>query len=371
MEGVGQLAGGIAHNFNNLLTVILGHSEFALEALSKDDPNRAGIEGIRDAGKSAAALTQQLLAFSRRQLIRPEVVDLNALVAQSKKLFGRLIGEDIDVDVVLSGVESTVFADPAQIEQVLMNLIVNGRDAMPAGGTLTIAVENVEVTQVPGQTQFELAPGSYALLSISDTGMGMDKSTMGKIFEPFFTTKPLGKGTGLGLATVYGIVKQSGGHIAVESDLGKGTTFRVCLPRTDRVSETAVSETVAMRTTAGETILLVEDDDGVRGLTQRILTAAGYKVLLAATGSEALEVIKREDTPVHLVLTDVIMPCMSGRELVERITKIRPEIKSLYMTGYMPDTLLNKGALDETVHLITKPFTHAALTGMVRRVLDS
>jgi DNA-binding response OmpR family regulator len=367
MEAVGQLAGGIAHDFNNLLTVIAGETELLSERLEPADPLRRDVAAIAGATERAAALTRQLLAFSRRQLLKPRVLDLNELVASVDAMLRRVIGEDVELVTRRSGAAVPVEADPSQLEQVVLNLAVNARDAMPDGGRLTIEVSQVELP--PGHG---LGPGSYALLKVSDTGTGMDAETLERVFEPFFTTKPEGAGTGLGLSTVYGIVTQSGGDVRVASTPGAGTTFEVYLPSTAQLPATAPAEPApAFAPPATGTILLVEDDDAVRELALRALSDAGYAVLEAGDGGDALALCDAHDGPIDLLLTDVVMPEMSGRELAERRAPLRPETRVLYMSGYPADAIVRREVLDGGVELLEKPFTPMSLRRRVRAALDA
>jgi PAS domain S-box-containing protein len=372
MEAVGRLAGGVAHDFNNLLTVINGYCEILLGRLGPDDPARSELDAIKQAGERAATLTGQLLAFSRRQVLQPKVLDLNAVVANMDKMLRRVIGEDIALNVVLRPGLGRVKADPGQIEQVIMNLAVNARDAMPHGGRLTIEAANVELNETYARRLITVTPGPHVLLAVSDTGCGMDRETQARIFEPFFTTKEKGKGTGLGLATVYGIVKQSGGSIWVYSEPGQGTTFKIYLPRVEEaVATTAAPEATSARLPRGtETILLVEDAAGVRALARAVLLACGYSVLEAPTPGTALEIGARHDGPIHLLVTDVIMPEMSGREVAESLTRARPEMKVLYVSGYTDDTIGHHGVLEPGIAFLQKPFSPEALARKVREVLE-
>ena len=370
MESVGRLAGGVAHDFNNLLTIINGTAELGLVGLREGDPLYADLQEVRQAGERAAALTRQLLAFSRRQVLQPQVLSLNAVVGDMEGMLRRLIGEDVDLAFVPAEDLGRVKVDPGQVEQVLLNLAVNSRDAMPEGGTLTIATRNVELDETYAAQHSSVVPGLYVMLAISDTGVGMDEATRARIFEPFFTTKDPGRGTGLGLSTVYGIVKQSGGSIWVYSEIGKGTTFRVYLPRVEEAVDTdrpVRTSTVARGT---ETLLLVEDEEGLRHLAERVLKSAGYTVLVAANGGEGLLLLERHDGPVHLMLTDIVMPGMSGQELAERLQETRPEMKVLYSSGYTDDAILRHGVLDDKSHFISKPYSIVELTRKVREVLD-
>jgi PAS domain S-box-containing protein len=371
MEAVGQLAGGVAHDFNNLLTIILGYSILLLRELGPEDPRRAPLEGIKEAGDRAAALTQQLLAFSRRQVLAPQVLDLNAVVADMEEMLRRLIGEDIDLLTVLKPELGLIKADRSQIEQILMNLVVNARDAMPTGGKLTIETAAAELDEAYARRHPGVTPGAHVMLAVSDTGHGMDEATRARIFEPFFTTKEKGKGTGLGLAVVYGIAKQSGGSIWVYSEPGRGTTFKVYLPRVEAVPEKAAAVPVNERSHRGtETVLLVEDEAAVRSFVREILQSNGYVVLEASQAGEALEACERHAAPIHLLLTDVVLPATSGPELAGRLKSLRPEAKILYMSGYTDNAVVHHGVLEPHVALLQKPFTPAALLRKVREVLE-
>jgi len=374
MEGVGQLASGIAHDFNNLLTVINGTSDLVLAQVSQGDPVHADVQEILHAGERAAALTRQLLAFSRQQILESRVVSLNTLVGGMESLLRRVLGEDIDLVVVPAPGVGHVKVDPGQIEQVITNLAVNARDAMPQGGRLTIETQTVTTDRAYArQLGMTMPPGSYVLLVVSDSGAGMDEATRARVFEPFFTTKGPGKGTGLGLSTVYGIVKQSHGFIWVYSEVGQGTSFKIYLPRVTEVADTDhPTPTVVSSSGAGtETILLAEDNAGLRKLVTRVLVPAGYTVLEAATGDEALRLVERHEAPVHLLLSDVVMPGLSGRQLAEQLAQTRPGMKVLYMSGYTNDTIVRHGVLEAQMPFLNKPFTAAALLRKVREVLDS
>ena len=372
MEAVGRLAGGVAHDFNNLLTVITGYSELLLSHLGEDDPRREEAEQIRKAGNRAAALTRQLLAFSRRQVLQPEVLDLNRVVQELETMLRRLIGENMDLATSLAAGLGKVKVDPGQIEQVVVNLVVNARDAMPGGGKLTIRTANVVTDGEAARGDGTVPSGSYVLLEISDTGCGMDPGTIANIFEPFFTTKEVGKGTGLGLATVYGIVKQSGGHISVTSDPGKGATFHIYLPRIEESAAEPKTVPASTASTCGqETVLLVEDSEVVRRLVREILERNGYNVLEASQGSDAILVCSGHKGAIHLILTDVVMPGMSGRELCTRLTPLYPGVKVIYMSGYTDDAIGHHGVLEPGTAYLQKPFTPNALERKVREVLDT
>jgi PAS domain S-box-containing protein len=370
LEAIGQLAGGVAHDFNNLLTVIGGYSSILLGKLPQDSPHRSSIEEIKKANDRASALTRQLLAFSRKQILQPKVLDLNTVVTDLEKMVRRLIGEDIDLLTITSPVLGRVKADPGQIEQVLLNLIVNARDAMPKGGKLTIETRNVVHSEEYAQRHAAL-PGPYVMLAVSDTGRGMDATTQPRVFEPFFTTKGSGKGTGLGLATVYGIVKQSGGNIRVYSEVGRGSTFKVYLPRVDEAvdgEEEVISRSVPQGT---EMVLLVEDEDQVRSILKHILEGQGYQVLSASNGEEALSISQDLERDIKLMITDVVMPQMSGRELAERVLAVRPNLPVLFMSGYTDDAIVRHGLLEEKLNFMQKPFDSATVARKVREVLDS
>ena len=371
LETIGRLAGGVAHDFNNLLAVIIGHSELAIEALPSEHPVRPDLAEIQATCQRAAALTQQLLAFSRRQVLRPEVVEPAAVIAGMEPMLRRLIREDIELVLLPGLMGAKVRVDRGQLEQVVMNLVVNSRDAMPNGGRLSIGSAVVDLDDSYAGRHITVGPGPYVMLSVTDTGIGMDQHIQAHMFEPFFTTKPLGKGTGLGLATVYGIVKQSGGHIWVYSEPGRGTAVKVYLPLDPSESTSAPAPAVRTAETGrGETVLLVEDEAGVRDITRRILTRAGYRVLASGDSSEALEATKLLEEPVDLILTDVVMPRMNGRELADGIAERWPGIKVLFMSGYTDEAIVHHGVLEPGVHFISKPFTAAALTRKIRELLD-
>jgi len=369
MEAVGRLAGGVAHDFNNLLMVISGYAEVILAALDTEHPLYEKARSIQQASDRATTLTRQLLAFSRKQLLELKVVDVNSIVADMERLLRPLIGEDVELVTRLAPEAGFTRADAGQLEQVLMNLVVNAKDAMPAGGgKLTIETQNVAIDEGHRRGQNFIRPGSYVLLSVSDTGMGMDKETQSRIFEPFFTTKEKGKGTGLGLSTVYGIVKQSGGYVMVQSEVGQGTSFHIYLPQVEGVAE-KLAAPVARATEGGtETILLVEDEESVRQLVRDTLAARGYNVLEAGNGEAALDVAMREHK-IDLVITDVIMPGMGGRELVQHLAKSRPESKVLYLSGYTEDAITSEGNIGTGAAFLQKPFTLQNLSRKVREVL--
>ena len=373
MEAIGRLAGGIAHDFNNLLMVISGYSEFLLDRLGPDPALRGPAQEIAGASQRASSLTRQLLAFSRKQMLAPKILDLNGVVTENLKMLTRVIGEDIDLVMVPAPSLGAVRADAGQIDQVIMNLAVNARDAMPSGGKLTIETSNVSLDEEYARFHAPLRPGDYVMLAISDTGLGMDSETQSHIFEPFFTTKGP-KGTGLGLSTVYGIVKQSGGYIWVNSEPGKGTSFKIYLPRIAERAEPAqvvASNESAFTEPGTETILLAEDEANLRYLARQFLEKQGYKVIEAADGAVAMQIAVAHEGVIHLLLTDVIMPGMNGRELAQRISEIRPQTKVLYMSGYTENVIGHNGTLDAGVRLLQKPFTLRDLKSKVREVLDS
>ena len=370
MEAIGRLAGGVAHDFNNLLSVIAGYAELILRGLPADSPQRGKGEEILKASARAAALTRQLLAFSRQQVLQPKIFDLNAVVSEMQAMLERLIGVDIHLDTRLAPQLGRVKADPGQIEQVVMNLVVNARDAMPDGGRIALATSNVEMDDAYVREHLGSRPGPYVLLEVSDNGHGMDAETQAHIFEPFFTTKEKGKGTGLGLATAYGVVKQSGGYIWVESQPGRGTTFHVFLPRVEALDEVAGPVAVEPEQAfAGETILLVEDQEAVRQLTREILEMSGYVILEAASGKEALRISLEHHAPIRLMVTDVVMPGMSGTELAQRLRALRPEMKVLYISGYADDALRDD-ALDAGAIFLQKPVKASELERVVRQLLE-
>ena len=368
MEAVGTLAGGVAHDFNNMLMVVNGYSEQVARRLAPDDPLRAKVEEIRRAGERATALTGQLLAFSRKQVLAPRVLDLNTAIRGLEKMLRRLIGEHIDMVVVPGRALGRVKTDPGQIEQVVMNLAVNARDAMPNGGGIRLETENVEVGPAEARAQVGLLPGRYVLLTVADSGTGIDAATLPHIFEPFFTTKAAGKGTGLGLSTVYGIVKQSGGYVGVTSTPGLGTTFRVYLPATEEPLAAGPGETSAPHAAAAGTVLVAEDDPTVRGLVCSSLADAGYTVLEARHAGEAVELCDRYKDGIDLLLTDLVMPQMTGRDLARRVVAMRPAIRTLYMSGYAEPELLEGLAEGD---FLAKPFTTDTLTNRVRDILAS
>ncbi|MGM0665226.1 MAG: PAS domain S-box protein [Thermodesulfobacteriota bacterium] len=371
MESLGRLTGGVAHDFNNLLTVIMANVDLLNGELDKDSPFHEYTTDIRDAAERAANLTRQLLAFSRKQLLQPEAADLNEVIGGMNNLLQRILREDIEARYVPASELGKVMVDKGQIEQVIMNLVVNARDSMPEGGSLTIETADVVLDEQYAGSHLAVAPGPHVMLAVSDTGCGMSPEILDRMFEPFFTTKEAGKGTGLGLPTVYGIVKQSGGNIWVYSEPGKGTCFKIYLPRVDRDVEQEKKKTVSRVSPGGaETILVVEDEVQIRNLAARILAGYGYRVLRAANGPEAVKAAQGHEGPIHLLLTDVVMPGkMSGRELAHELTGLRPEMKVIFMSGYTDNAIVHHGVLDPGLNFLQKPFTPAALSGKVRNVL--
>ena len=370
MEAMGQLAGGVAHDFNNLLTVIKGNTQFVLEALPPDHPSRSDLDEISRAAEHATALTRRLLAFSRRQILQPTVVHMSHVIANLQQMLRRLIGEDVELTTHLAPDSGQVRADTSQLEQVVMNLAVNARDAMPRGGKLIIETADVELDEVYARTHSDVTPGPYVLLSISDTGTGIPPEVMAHIFEPFFTTKTRERGTGLGLPMVHGIVKQSGGHLTVYSEVGVGTTFRIYLPRVEAGEVSQRKASMGPRSGGCETILVVEDDAAVRKLAGRILEGAGYSVLEAESGLQAIAIAAAHEQPIHLLLTDVVMKGLGGPEVAKRLQHLRPTLKVLYMSGYTENAIARHGVLEPGLALLAKPFTAQALTSKVREVLD-
>ncbi len=372
MESVGRLAGGIAHDFNNLLTAILGYAELAAGRLKPEDPSLLDLSEIDKAAQRAADLTRQLLAFSRKQVLELRVIDLNRVVSNTHKLLRRLIGEDVELVLSLKERLGSVKADTGQIEQVLLNLAVNSRDAMPKGGKLTIETSEIELDESYSTFHFDVPPGPYVVLAVSDTGTGMDAKTLSHVFEPFFTTKEAGKGTGLGLSTVYGVVKQSGGHVTAYSEPGVGTTFKIYLPRVEDAPETDRTSSAPAALAGGtQTILVVEDEEAIRRLTCRVLEAQGYTVLSAASGGEALLLLEKHAREIHLLITDVVMPAVSGRELARSAAALRPLMKVLFMSGYTDNVIVHHGVLDAGTAFLQKPFTPRSLAQKVREVLDA
>jgi PAS domain S-box-containing protein len=371
LDAIGQLAGGVAHDFNNLLTVIGGYSEVVLTELPPESALRAHVGEIRKAAERAAGLTRQLLLFSRKQVLEPRVLNLNAIVIDTQKMLGRLIGEDISLTTKLDPNLGPVLADAGQMEQIIMNLALNARDAMPQGGKITIETANVELDEIYARMHPEAPPGRYSLLAVSDTGCGISDDVKAHLFEPFFTTKAPNHGTGLGLATVYGIVKQCRGHIGLYSEPNQGATFKIYLPRLDETMATGkVKERLADPPHGRETVLVVEDGDAVRAITRQMLQMAGYRVLEASDGAEATRLVEAFAEPIHLLVTDVIMPHMGGRQLAGHLVKLRPELKVLFFSGYMDDAIVRHGILQAEVAFLHKPFTLTALANKVREVLD-
>jgi two-component system cell cycle sensor histidine kinase/response regulator CckA len=372
MEAVGRLSGGVAHDFNNLLGVIIGYAEFLQERLDPANALRGSVDEILSAGKRAASLTRQLLAFSRQQVLDPRVLDLNGAVSDMDKLLRRLIGEDIELTTILSPDLGRVKADQGQLEQVILNLAVNARDAMPHGGKLIIQTKNFVMDEAfVRRYPYPVQPGAYVQLAVSDSGIGMDAETKARAFEPFFTTKEKGKGTGLGLSTVYGVVKQSGGYIDIVSAPGAGATFQIYLPSVDEPVRSGAGVPVALHSFEGqETILIVEDETSLRTLTHNTLELAGYKVLEAKDGINALSVSDRHTEPIDLLLTDVVMPGMGGRTLAQELTRRRPAVRVVFMSGYTGQTIGVQGPIDPGSAFLLKPFTRDALTRKIREVLD-
>src|SRR5919108_635499 len=372
MEAIGRLAGGVAHDFNNVLTAIFGYADLVAEELPARAPARKDLAEIRKAAERAAALTKQLLAFSRQQMLQPRVLNLNELVEDVDKMLRRLIGEDIDLRLALTPGVGNVRVDPGQLQQVIMNLVVNARDAMPTGGKLLLETDNAELSEQYAEAHQPVVPGAYVLLAVSDTGIGMDTNTRARIFEPFFTTKEKGKGTGLGLSTVYGIVKQSGGYIWPYSEPGRGTTFKIYLPRVEGPAEGPVARGEGPRPSGGrETILLAEDDAILRPLTKGLLEKLGYQVLQAENAAQALAAARAHRAPIHLLVADVVMPGGSGRELAQQLAEIRPETRVLYVSGYTVDAIVHHGMLEPGLNFLQKPFNPDALARKVREVLDA
>jgi nitrogen-specific signal transduction histidine kinase/ActR/RegA family two-component response regulator len=371
MEAVGRLAGGIAHDFNNLLMVIQGYADLLAERLPAGDPLRRNAEQIQTASQRATSLTRQLLAFSRKQMLAPKVISVQSILGDMERILRRLIGEDIQLETSSAPDVGLIKADRSQIEQVILNLAVNARDAMPQGGRLTIETANVDLDASYARSPVVLAPGKYVMLAVTDNGCGMDAETQTHIFEPFFTTKEKGKGTGLGLATVYGIVKQSGGYVWVYSEPGRGTSFKIYLPMVENVEESGRDNRGDPQSSGRgtETILLVEDEKGVRELAREYLEMSGYTVIEAEDGHTALELAAMHSGTIHLLMTDVVMPGISGRELADRVKRIRPKIQVLYMSGYTDQAVVHHGILDMDAVLLQKPFTMATLSSKLRELL--
>ncbi len=371
MEAVGRLAGGIAHDFNNLLTVINGYCDLTLLKLDSNDPLRNNIDGVNQACDHAAGLTRHLLAFSRKQVLKPEVLSLNTVLSEMCRMIPPLIGEDIELLIDLCPHLGRVKADPGQIEQILVNLAVNARDAMPSGGELAMKTTNVILDDELASKFESVQSGRYVLLTVSDTGHGMSSETLQQAFEPFFTTKEIDRGTGLGLSTVYGIVKQSGGYVSVESEVARGTTFKIYLPQVDEeVSHVDKPATPSAMFTGRETVLLVEDDSQVRTVAAAALKMSGYEVLVAASGDEALLICEQSNSKIDLLLTDVVMPRMSGQELSDRLKTMRPDTRVLYMSGYSEDAIIHHGVMEMGAEFIEKPFSIESLTRKIRQMLD-
>jgi two-component system, cell cycle sensor histidine kinase and response regulator CckA len=371
MEAVGRLAGGVAHDFNNMLTVIAGYNRMILDELSTLDPLRGYAEEILKAADRAGAITNQLLTFSRRQIAKPRVIQLNMVIAQTDKMLRRLIGEDVHLQLNLRPDVGNIKADPGHVEQAIVNLVVNARDAMPDGGRLTIETANAHLDENYTRTHLGVLPGEFVMVAVSDTGHGMDAETRRRIFEPFFTTKERGRGTGLGLATVYGTVKQAGGDIWVYSEPGRGSTFKLYFPRVaEPLSEAAADgDAEAVRTNGRETILLVEDEKAVRELTLRMLQQLGYSVMTAESGDDALRISQAHADELSLLLTDVVMPGMSGRQLADALVLERPTLKVLFLSGYTEDTVVHHGVLDPGVDFLPKPFSREVLGKKLREIL--
>jgi PAS domain S-box-containing protein len=373
MEAVGRLAGGVAHDFNNLTTAILGYSELMLRRLGPDDPLRRHVAEVTRAAERAAALTRQLLAFSRKQLLQPKVLDVAEVLEHSRGLLERLIGEDVELVTRGEPGVGRVRADPVQLDQVILNLAVNARDAMPRGGRLVLEASNADLDEDYAHEHVTVRPGRYVMLAVSDTGHGMDKETQQRIFEPFFTTKEMGKGTGLGLSTVYGIVQQSGGYVWVYSEVGRGTTFKIYLPRVEDEADRPppVAEPPAARAITSGLVLLVEDEASVRALLRELLETAGYSVLEASRPAEALRIAQARAEPIQLLVTDVVMPEMTGPELARRLAEMRPGLRMLFLSGYTEGVVVDKDLLGEGAHFLQKPFTGEVLEAKVREVLDA
>jgi signal transduction histidine kinase len=372
MEAIGQLAGGVAHDFNNLLSVILGYTVLAIDGLPATDPLRPDLEEIAKAARRASELTRQLLAFSRKQVLKPQILDLNQVVTGLERMLRRVVGDDVTLTIRRAGDLGKTLADPGQLEQVLMNLVVNARDAMPTGGSLVIETRNAELTRDRASERPGGLPSGYVVLSVTDSGVGMDEATRARIFEPFFTTKDQGKGTGLGLSTVWAIARQSGGLVEADSEPGRGTTLTLYLPRAaGELEEMPAAPAAAVTLRGSETVLLVEDDEQVRTLVRDVLYRHGYQVLEAQNGGEAFLIFEQHGSVVHLLLTDVVLPRMSGRELAERLQRQRPELRVLYVSGYTQDSVIDQGVLATGAPFLSKPVMPDELLRKVRTVLDS
>ena len=370
MEAVGRLAGGVAHDFNNMLTVISGYGAMVLEELARQDPLRVHIQEIMAAANRASTLTAQLLAFGRRQIIRPEVIDLNEVVGRTERMLRRLIGEDITLHLVLQADVGSIKADPSHVEQAIVNLVINSRDAMPEGGRITIETGAVLLDESYARTHAGVQPGEFVMIAVTDTGHGMDTELQRRIFEPYFTTKEQGKGTGLGLATVYGTIKQGGGDIWVYSELGKGTTFKLYFPKVpDLLHEPSAASTTPPAQLGNETILVVEDEPSVREMTVKMLKKLGYVTIAAASGPEALDMCKSYNGHIALLLTDVVMPNMNGNQLADTLLASRPDLRVLYLSGYTENSVIHHGILDSSVAFLPKPFSRDALAAAIRDVL--
>lgn len=371
MEAVGRLAGGVAHDFNNMLTVIVGYNRMILDELTTLDPLRGYAEEILKAAERAGALTDQLLAFSRCQIMQSRVINLNDVIGQTENMLRRMIGEDIQLVMHLAADAGNIRTDPHHIERAMVNLAVNARDAMPGGGRIIIETSNVQIDETYAKTHMGVKPGEFVMVAVSDTGHGMDSATRQSIFEPFFTTKPRGKGTGLGLATVYGMVKQSGGDIWVYSEPGQGTTFKLYFPRvTEPISPEMTPEVAPYGPDTGETLILVEDESQVRDLTAKMLKQLGYTVLAAAGGEQAIEISRSHRGKISLLVTDVVMPLMSGKQVADSLLSMRPDIKVLYLSGYTENAMLNHGVLDSGVDFLAKPFSRESLARKIRDILS-
>jgi hypothetical protein len=370
IEGIGRLAGGIAHDFNNLLTVILGRTELIMAQLAPESALRPKLDLVHSTARRAADLTRQLLTFSRQQILEPQVVELNGIVTSMNEMLRRLIGEDISLTTSLAHNLKFVKADPSQLEQVIVNLVVNARDAMPRGGKLIIETANAELDDEYAHKHLGVKPGHYVMLSVTDTGTGMTAEVKSHIFEPFFTTKEVGKGTGLGLSTVYGIVKQSGGYVYVYSEFGYGTTLKIYLPSTSEKPHSPANSSQSQKAVASETIMVVEDEDAVRQLIEDVLSEHGYRVISAASGTDAVQACQKQKGKIDLLLTDIVMEGMIGTEVVARVKTFMPDLKVLYTSGYADKAVGNRSVLQAGVDFIQKPFTQAALIGKIREVLD-